>query len=139
MAYGNSSIDQYRKSAVTTASPLQLVIMLYDGALRFIDSATEALEQGDRFKQNHASQKAQKIITELMACLDMQRGGDVAQNLFALYTFVYNRLVEANLEDRPEYYGQAAKVLSDLKVSWVHLESAQRQGQSPTPEAHHAA
>ena len=139
MAYGNSSIDQYRKSAVTTASPLQLVIMLYDGALRFIETATEALESGDRFKQNHASQKAQKIVTELMACLDMQRGGEVAQNLFALYSFVYNRLVEANLEDRSDYYAQAGKVLSDLKVSWVHLESAQREGRAPTLEPNHAA
>jgi len=137
VAYGNSSIDQYRKSAVTTASPLQLVIMLYDGALRFIDNAQAALDSGDRFAQNHASQKAQKIVAELMACLDMQKGGEIAQNLFALYTFVYNRLVEANLEDRRDYYGQAAKVLADLRVSWSHIEAAQREGRPLEPN--HAA
>ena len=140
MAYGNSSIDQYRKSAVTTASPLQLVIMLYDGALRFIDNAKTALDEGDRFKQNYASQKAQKIVAELMACLDMQKGGEIAQNLFALYTFVYNRLVEANMEDRKDYYQQAEKVLADLKSSWVRIESSQREGVAAvTPDVQHVA
>lgn len=138
MAVPNASIDQYRKSAVSTASPLQLVIMLYDGAIRFMESAKSAMREGDLYKQNQACQKAQKIIAELISCLDMQRGGEVAQNLFALYTFAYNRLVEANMEDKEDYISQAQRVLTDLRESWTALESAQREGRSPTAETHAA-
>lgn len=129
MAYGNQSIDQYRKAAVSTASPLQLVIMLYDGALRFMQAAKNAMAEGDLQTQNDKLQKAQKIVAELTSCLDLEQGGEIAQNLFALYDFAYNRLVLANIEDRPDYVDQAMKVLSDLRESWVAVESQHRTGE----------
>ncbi len=84
--------------------------------------------QADLFHQNLNLTKSQKIIAELMACLDMAQGGEVAQNLYALYSFVYNRLVEANIEDRVDYVDQAMKVMSDLRESWVILDDQQRAG-----------
>ncbi|MES1227858.1 MAG: flagellar export chaperone FliS [Armatimonadota bacterium] len=126
MAYGNQSIDQYRKAAVSTASPLQLVIMLYDGALRFMQQGKAAMASGDLQEHNDKLQKAQKIIAELTSCLDMDQGGEIAQNLFALYDFAYNRLVTANVEDRPDCIDQAMKVLSELRESWVQVEGQQR-------------
>lgn len=125
MAYGNASIDQYRKSAVNSASPLRLVVMLYDGALRFMEATKHAMKEGDLYRQNENCQKAQNIVAELMASLDMARGGEMAQNLFALYTFVYDRLVQANVEDSTVYLEQAQKVMSDLRESWVALEAQQ--------------
>ena len=126
MAYGNQSLDQYRKAAVSTASPLQLVIMLYDGALRFMQQGKKAMADGDLQDQNEKLQRAQKIVAELMACLDMDQGGEIAQNLFALYDFAYNRLVSANMEDRPDFVDQAMKVLCELRESWVAVEGQQR-------------
>lgn len=135
MAYGQTSIDQYRKNAVNGASPLRLVVMLYDGCLKFIEATKHAMSQGDLFKQNEQCQKAQNIVAELMSSLDMKRGGDIAQNLFALYSYVYDRLVQANLEDNPMYLDQALKVMSDLRESWVELERQQAAGQlSPAGE-----
>lgn len=126
MAYGNQSLDQYRKTAITTASPLQLVVMLYDGALRFMHQGKQAIIDGNLAEQNEKLQRAQRIISELTACLDMEQGGEIAQNLFALYDFAYNRLVTANLEDRADYVDQAIKVFSELRESWVQVEAQQR-------------
>lgn len=134
MAYGNQSIDQYRKAAINSASPLQLVIMLYDGSMKFMLAAKVAMEAEDRFTQNEKLQRAQRIISELTSCLDMEAGGDIAQNLYSLYDFVYNRLVEANIQDRPDYIDQAMKVMSDLRESWVQVEQMQRLGQVPAQQ-----
>lgn len=127
MSYGNAYIDQYRKTAVNSASPLQLVIMLYDGALRFLHAGKEAMIRKDLYGQNTNLQKAQRIVAELMSSLNMDQGGEVAQNLLALYTFVYNRLIEANINDKPDYIDQCDKILRDLRESWVQIEAEQRQ------------
>ena len=121
-----SSIDQYRKSSVGAASPLQLVIMLYDGALRFMEAGRHAMLRRDVYSQNDNITKAQRIVGELIATLDMDQGGEVAKNLVALYTYVYEKLVEANLEDKPELIQECATIVSELRESWVELERQSR-------------
>lgn len=121
-----SSIDQYRKSAVSGASPLQLVIMLYDGALRFMEAGKHAMLKRDVFLQNDGLTKAQRILSELLSTLDLEKGGDVAKNLFSIYTYVYDRLVEANLDDKPELVDECTAILSELRESWVELEKRLR-------------
>jgi flagellar protein FliS len=139
VTYGKS-IDQYRKAAVTSASPLQLVVMLYDGALRFMEAGKRAMELGDIFKQNDNLQRAQKIVAELTATLDLEKGGEIAQNLAALYSFVYDRLVQGNLGDNPSYIDQAIKVMSDLREGWSNLVDKDKAPQMLTVgEARHAA
>jgi flagellar protein FliS len=117
------NLQEYRKQVVNGASPLQLVIMLYDGALRFMDAGRRAMEERNIDAQNTNLQKAQKIVLELASCLDMRQGGEIAENLFALYTYCYNQLVAANIEDDPALIDQATRVLSDLRESWVQLEA----------------
>lgn len=126
MAATNAYIDQYRKNSVNSASPLQLVVMLYDGALRFMNGAKVAMEARDLYKQNDQIQRAQKIVAELMSSLDMEKGGEIAQNLLSLYSFVYNQLVEANIEDRPELIDDAMLVMTQLRESWAVLEENSR-------------
>jgi flagellar protein FliS len=121
-----SSIDQYRKSSVSSASPLQLVIMLYDGALRFMEAGKHAMQQRDVFVQNENITKAERIISELLSTLDMEQGGEVATNLFSIYTYVYDKLVEANIEDKPELIDECTTILSELRESWVELERLSR-------------
>jgi flagellar secretion chaperone FliS len=115
--------NEYRKGAVTGASPLKLVVMLYDGALRFMEAGKHAMAAKNLEKQNAELQKAQRIVTELMACLDMEHGGEIAQNLFALYSYVLNELVQANINDEPEGVDRAIAVMSELRMSWVELET----------------
>jgi flagellar protein FliS len=133
MAYSNQ-LNAYQSAQVTSASPLQLVVMLYDGAVRFIKTGKDAMASGDLYAQNHNLQKAQKIVTELISCLDMNQGGEVAQNLLALYGFVYNNLVTANLSDDPVLLDQSVKVLEDLRTSWAQLELQRRAEAAGGPE-----
>ena len=117
MAYGRIA-HEYRKNAVNGASPLQLVVMIYDGALKFMEGGRHAIAHHDYERQNDQLQRAQKIVMELMSCLDMEKGGEVAKNLLSLYTYVLNELVQANLEDSPERVARCIKVMRDLRDSW---------------------
>lgn len=125
MSY-SKQLDQYQKQAVTGASPLQLIVMLYDGALKFLNAGKEAMLQKDLYRQNDQIQRAQRIITELMSCLDMEKGGDVATNLFALYSYAYNEIIMGNVEDDPAKLDHAITVLSQLRESWVILDQQAR-------------
>jgi len=125
LAYGRF-VQEYRKGAVNGASPLQLIIMLYDGALKHMEAGKHAIESNDLAKQNQNLQKAQRIVMELMSCLDMKQGGEVAKNLLALYTYVLNQLVEANISDKAEPIERSIQVFSDLRESWVEIEKNAR-------------
>lgn len=84
------------------------------------------MEQANLPEQNKNLQRAQKIISELISCLDLAKGGEVAQNLLALYTYCYNRLVEANVEDDAIGIDQVSAVLTNLRSGWVELEMEMR-------------
>ncbi|HVT11062.1 MAG TPA: flagellar export chaperone FliS [Fimbriimonadaceae bacterium] len=133
MAYGRF-VQEYQKGAVNGASPVQLVIMLYDGALRFMEAGKYAMAACDLEKQNNNLQKAQKIIMELMSCLDMQNGGDIAKNLLALYTFAYDQLVQANIKDEPGGIENSIQIFSQLRESWVEIERTYKAQQTPDGE-----
>ena len=125
MAYGRYA-KEYQKGAVNGASPLQLVIMLYDGALKFMEAGKHAMKTGDLERQNASLQRAQKIVRELTSCLDMKEGGEIAKNLFGLYVYVNNELVKANVEDKVEPIDRSIRVLSELRESWVVIERSHR-------------
>ena len=116
------AVNQYRKTAVNTASPLELVVMLYDGAIRFIDAGKIAMAKKDLENQNTNLQKAQKVINELITCLDMQRGGEIATNLFSIYNFVNNQLIEANINDREDLLDGAKSLLINLREAWITIK-----------------
>jgi flagellar protein FliS len=119
-------VHEYQKNAVNGASPLQLVIMLYDGALKAMEAAKRAMSSKDLTKQHDNLIKAQKIVCELTACLDMQQGGEIATNLFALYTYVTNELVQANIDDNPDPIDRSIRVMSELRESWTTIERSLR-------------
>lgn len=123
MGYSKQA-QEYRKSAVNGASPLELVVMLYDGALKSMAAGREAVVAGELEKQNEHLQKAQRIVFELMSCLDMARGGEVASNLLALYGYVINELVAGNVNDDPAAIDRAMKVMDDLRDGWVSISRA---------------
>ena len=134
MSYGNYA-QEYRKNAVIGASPVQLVVMLYDGALKFMEQGKVSMAARDIQKQNHYIQKAQRIVMELMSSLDMVKGGEIAKNLLALYTYVLEELVSANIEDRSECLDRAMRTLTELRESWVEVEKITRAGVQEVPLA----
>lgn len=115
--YGRTA---YQQSATQTASPAQLVLMLYDGALVRMQLAIEVLEaQPCDLAAVHAHiVKTQRIVDELELSLDHDRGGEIAANLAALYGFVGELLLTANLDKQPGPLHDAIEVLRPLRDSW---------------------
>src|SRR5205085_10274782 len=94
--------QQYRANAVETASPVELVLMLYKGVLRFTQRGLLAVEQGELESAHESFIRAQEIVLELSQSLDLEQGGDLARNLQALYIYAYRLLVEANFRKAVE-------------------------------------
>lgn len=115
---GMNGYERYLETAVETASPARLIVMLYDGALRFIHEAAYAMRQRDYETQNAKLLRAQKILAELISSLDFDKGGEIAENLFRLYTYMYNQLVEANINDSLENLEHVTNLLSELREAW---------------------
>jgi flagellar protein FliS len=115
---GVNGHERYLETAVETASPARLIVMLYDGAIRFINEAAYAMQQRDYETQNTKLQRAQKILAELISSLDFDKGGEVAENLFRLYTYMYNQLVEANINDSRDRLEHVVHLLSELREAW---------------------
>jgi flagellar protein FliS len=112
---------RYRQAQVETASPAQLLVMLYDGAIRFLSIAREKMESRDLESRHTNLIKAQKIIAELLSSLDMKRGGEVATNLQRVYTFMLQQLVEANLNDKIAPIDEVLGMLRELRESWADV------------------
>ncbi len=108
--------------------------MLYDGALRFLELGKAGLLAKNLFEKNDNLQKSQKIVMELMNTLDVQKGGEMAKNLMSLYFFVVQQLMEANIEDDVEKLDVAAKILRDLRESWLDVEKMTKSTQAPQSE-----
>jgi flagellar secretion chaperone FliS len=108
----------YRDSSVLTAPPERLVVMLYDGANRFLFQATHAMRSGDLELMNNRMQRAEAIISELRGTLDFENGGDIAPRLEAIYAFCQRHLLEARLKRDPERIEQVMKLLAELREAW---------------------
>jgi flagellar protein FliS len=122
----NSYARTYQTQAILTASPGQLVLMLYDAALRFLAQARAALEgdQNDwrRFEViNRNLQKAQNIIAELQGTLNHEAGGEVAANLERVYDYYNRRLIEANFKKDPAPVIEVEGLLRELRDGWAEM------------------
>lgn len=131
--------EAYRKQAVLTASPGQLVLMLYDGILRFLMQAQDAHseeESARRIERIHTSlEKACNIILELQSNLDLDRGGDYAENLDRLYDYYHRRLVEANLRKDMEPVVEVEGLVRQLRDAWAEMLLSADLGDSSQPRA----
>lgn len=108
--------SHYRSQAVETAGPAQLVLMLYDGAIAALHRAR--LAEGAE-TVNRELLKAQDIVEHLQGTLDRTRGGQIAGNLYALYAFCLERLLEANLRKELAALDDVEPVLVDLRDAWA--------------------
>src|SRR6476620_12205692 len=103
----NQAAQNYLRTKVLTATPEQLQLMLYDGAIRFADQAKAALQKNDFESSYNAISRAQKIITELSCSLKHDLAPDLCGKLSALYNFAYRKLMEANIEHKIESIDEA--------------------------------
>lgn len=125
MAVQQSSVQAYRQTSVKTASQGKIIVMLYDEALRQIDSAIHLLDgKSKQLDQvNNAIVKAQDVVTELMVSLDMENGGEIAQNLFRLYLFFNQQLMEGNIKKEASPLIQVRRLMGELRDAWKQIEN----------------
>ena len=114
-------LTTYRQTQVQSRTPLELVVMLYDGALKFLHQAREAIERGVIPARRDASSRTITIISELQSTLNMEQGGELAQRLDELYIYVNGRIIAAAAENSVAPIDDATRVLNVLRESWVAI------------------
>lgn len=118
----NPNVAQnYLRTRVLTATPEQLQMMLFDGALRFGEQAKLALSKKNFEESYNNISRVQKILVELQSCLKHDLNPDLCGKLAALYTFAYKKLIEANIEHTLEPLDEALNVLRYQRETWGML------------------
>ena len=113
-----NGIAAYQQTAIGTQSKGRLIVMLYDGAIKFMKLAVRELEAGNFSSKGQYINRAQDIINELNAVLDTEAGGELATNLRRLYLFMNGRLSEANTKRDPQMIVEVIRLMEELNQSW---------------------
>lgn len=122
------SANAYRDTSVRTASPVQLVVQLYDGALRFVRQAQQHHGDDEPLERGRAISRALAIVHELAGSLDFEQGGEVARNLDSLYRFAADQLFEANQSRRVEPLDAVIATLAPLREAWMAIAAGDVDG-----------
>jgi len=125
LAYKDAS-SSYKETKIKTAGQGQLIVMLYDEAVRQLSKAIELLEANKSDKKDpskieligKAVMKTEEIITELMVSLDFEQGGEISKNLFSLYTWFNRELMEANISQDIKRVTAVRDMLLELRNTW---------------------
>lgn len=112
-------MNQYFENQVNTASPEQLLIMLYNGAIRFVGEAEEAMASKKIAYRGERISKVIAILSELSATLDHEIGGEIAANLEALYGYMIRTLLAANIHDDASKLAEVRELLTGLRDTWL--------------------
>jgi flagellar protein FliS len=127
--------ESYRQIATQTASPNQLVLMLYDGAIRFLERARLGFLEEDPLEYNRTVNnnvlRAQDIINELNRSLDMSKGGEFSTNMRRLYTYLDRRLQESNERKDEEAVKEVINRVTVLRDAWAQMLESQKAVRTP--------
>jgi len=115
----NNAANSYMNNKVMTATPAELTLMLYDGAVKFCNIALMALEKNDYAKVNDNIIKVENIITEFRSTLDFKY--PVANDFEVVYDYIYRRLVDANMKKDPEILSEALKYIKEMRETWQEV------------------
>ena len=118
--------NAYKKASVNTLDQTKLIIMLYDGAIKNASFAVEHIKSGQIEKVHDCLIKTKNIVTELMATLNMDRGGDIAKNLQSLYSYMFSQLIEANMNKKTEPVVIVIDLLKELRAAWTQINSKKK-------------
>ncbi len=116
----------YQVTEVQTADQRQLIIMLYDGAIRFLKKAVIKIETQDYEGAHNYLVRSRDVVSELLSTLKPEKAGDVGENLKRIYVYLFNRMVEANLMKDPKIIAEVVRILSTLREAWATVKPAQQ-------------
>lgn len=111
-----NALNQYKQNTVLTATPEELTLMLYDGGIKFMNIGKYSIEKNETMKASNALIRAQDIVSELDASLDMNY--EVADNLRNLYGFVMDKLIDANINKEIEPIEEALEIFVEMRDTW---------------------
>ena len=124
--------NAYLEKMITTANPAKLVQMLYEKAIEVLKESEKLLEEKKFVEFSKKVTRAQDIITELNLSLNMEKGGTIAQNLRALYNYMFQRLIEGNVKKDLEKIREVEGMLSELLEVWK--EAMKKAGNVPSSD-----
>ena len=112
-----NTANAYKRQQIMTASPEELTLMLYNGAIRFVSESIQAIEQKNLEKSHHANIRAQNIVRELMITTDTSY--EISKNWLLLDEYILHCLVQGNIKKDTEQLEQAKKLLTEFRDTWV--------------------
>ena len=127
MAANLTAQNAYKQNSVTTASPGELTLMLYNGCLKFLGKAKLAIEKKNIQEKNNNLQRAQAIIAELMSTLNMDI--DISKQMLPLYEYMNHRLVEANIQNDVAIIEEVEGLVTEFRDTWKEVIRINRQQQ----------
>ncbi|MGN1153400.1 MAG: flagellar export chaperone FliS [Candidatus Gastranaerophilaceae bacterium] len=134
----NPYLKQYQKNEVETATPEKILILLYDGAIQFLNKAKIAMQEKNIPEIHNNIIGCENIIQEFINTLDMENGGDFAVRIKALYQYFYNTLVQANLKKDESKVDEVLRHLVDLRATWkqaIAIANSQKKMAESTTSA----
>jgi flagellar protein FliS len=121
----------YRHNTITSATPLGLVLMLYDAAITSLDRASQAAQAGQIESRTKATNHILSLVGELESALNADRGGEVAETLKQFYASARSQLIVASVENSAEKFQQIRAQFASLRDAWQQVETVQRAGAQP--------
>ena len=119
----NGKMGSYNNTDVLTAKKTKLVLMMYDGAIRFAEEGLRRIQIKDIEGRGIFIGKSQKVVLELMNVLDMDEGGEIAKSFSRLYAFINRNLTMANIRGEEKFVIDSLKVLNELRNGWTEMSS----------------
>ena len=130
----------YQRIEANGSNGVQLVVMLYDGAIRFLCEAKACAERGDRRGKAAAISRTLAIVGELQSTLKLDEGGEIAKSLDALYTYITERVLDASIKGNDGGLDEAARLLRTLNSAWTEIaKKAESTASAPQQSAHESS
>jgi flagellar protein FliS len=123
--HANPQAARYQEIKVRTATPTELVVMMYDSAIAALEQARQHIRARDIGRRVRCLNKASSILTELQAALNFEAGGEIARSLDRLYAYMRRRLFEANLHQDGAAVEEVVKLLANLRPAWAAVAQAE--------------
>lgn len=121
--------NTYKNQQILTAPPEELTLMLYNGAIRFINDSIKGINEKDIGRSHNSNMRAQAIINELMLTLDMKI--EISKSLLSLYDYINFRLVQGNMKKDKEQLDEACSLVKELRDTWIEAMKRARIERGP--------
>ena len=123
----NNAAKHYWERQIMNASPVERIILSYDGAIKFLLKGRKAIEDGNIQERFNNVQRASDVINYLAATLDLEKGGEIAVNLARFYNYLISRLVTVHIKNDVSIIDEVIGHLKEMRASWVKISNGEAE------------